>query len=466
MRPGQFLQSGIVGLEREEGLKNLSKLLPVSVALFRPDYSDNEDLLQLIHRINRIYKVESGLPEPYIAVDQEGGNVVRLPWTNYSPGNYQLGRIDDVQFSEFTGMMTGHDLYERGIRWDLAPVLDILNSYNPVLMERSFGEDAELVARHGEAFIRGLQKFGVAGTAKHFPGHGGVIEDSHLTLPRDKRPRNMVLNDAYPFRKAIREGVKSIMLAHILYESIDSDFPASMSAKIQSMARSDFGFNGVLVTDSVDMKAITNNYSMEEIVKYSLGNNVDVLECVQFQQTLEMADYVLKIDSDVLKRKLRNLENFLPDRTVKFKPPEAVMDAMSTLSGRVLRDKKLDPSKKIRMVFLDTKAESVASDRLSSGDRIVGSLRETGLDVEGENFEDFQKFRGKNEQLILIGRNEHIKDRSLVIAEKAAGNEVVYVSTSVAKDMGSLPESMGYIAAYSVKPENILGAIYRAVGFL
>lgn len=466
MRAGLFLQSGIVGFEREEGLKRLSKLLPTSVALFRPDYSDDRDLLQLIHRINKIYKIDNGVKEPYIAIDQEGGNVVRLPWTNYSPGNYNLGNINNTAFTEFVGMSTGYDLFERGIKWNLAPALDILNTINPVMMERCFGEDTEIVATHGEAYIRGLQKMGVAATAKHFPGHGGVMEDSHQTLPRDRRSYTMIVNEAFPFKKAIEAGVSSIMLAHILYEELDMDFPASLSSKIQQILRRDLGFDGMLITDSVDMGALTKNYTFEEIIKYSLSGEVDLVECVDFNQTLEMADYVMKVDSEVLKKKLKHMENFLPNRQLNFRPPQQLMSAMSLISNRVIRKKTLDPSRKINIFFLDSRAESVASDRLSSKDDIMKQLRNDRLDVKAGSLNDLKKFNGKNEQIILIGRNEHLKDRQDLISAVSKENDAVYISMSIARDTGIVPKSAGYIAAYSVKPEAVVGAIYRAVGFI
>lgn len=464
MRPGQFIQCGIRGFEREEGLKNLSKLLPTSVALFRADYTDDEDLRNLIAQINIIYRKENGVKEPYIAVDQEGGNVVRLPWLNYSPSNYFLGRLNNLSFTEYTGMLTGYDLHSRGIRWNLAPVLDVLNSYNPVLLERSFGEDIDLIAEHGAAYIRGLQRYGVCATAKHFPGHGGVLEDSHLTLPRDSRSHDMVMNDAYPFRKAIEAGVKSIMLSHVLYESVDPDFPASLSGKMHNLLRNEFGYGGLVVTDSVDMKAVKDNFSPQEIVKQTLGNEADLLEVADMHMAIEMSEFVLSVDSDKLKKKLGHIDTFLVEPASNFRPPEYIMDSYSLTSSRIIRKKRLDPSKPVNIFFLDTKTDSKVSEAFSSSGYVIDALEELGLNLITGAFDDFDSFIGKGEQIILIGRNEHMKNRHNFISAKSAENDLVYISTSISKDTGVVPCEAGYIAAYSGKGQSILGAIYRCLG--
>lgn len=466
MRAGQFIQCGIRGFDREDSLRHISRLLPASISLFRGDYRDEDDLRSLIHQINRIYKIENSTEEPYIAIDQEGGNVVRLPWLNYSPSNYMLGKLDNISLTRYTGMLAGYDLYSRGIRWNLAPVLDLLNSYNPVLLERSFGEDVNLIATHGESYIRGIQSYGVGATAKHFPGHGGVLEDSHLELPRDKRSLSSVMNDAYPFRKAIEAGVRSLMMSHVLYESLDSDFPASLSSKIYELARNEFAYTGLIVTDSVDMRAIKDNYSPSEIVKYSLGNDADLLECANLDTTLELAEHVLSVDSEMLKKKVPRIKGFLPEKLLNFKPPEVIMTSLSVMSNTPVRGKILDPSRTIHIFFLDSTPDSNVAEPFSSYDFIEKKLQESDFGFRIGTSEDFKSFDGSGEQLILVGRNEHMKDRIQQIRTKSANNDVVYISTSISKDTGTVPDSVGYIAAYSTKGYSILGAIYRAIGLL
>lgn len=224
MRPGIFIQSGLRGMDREEALKKIAKLLPYSIVLFKSDFSSPEDLKELIRRVRRIYVTENGVEEPLIAVDQEGGNIVRLDWLDYSPSNLFLGEFNNTNFTSYVASLTGYQLSDLGIHWNLAPVLDLLNPYNQVILERSFGSDIMKVSDHASAYIKSLQDHGVHATAKHFPGHGSVMDDSHLVLPSDKRGFEAIINDAYPFISAIEAGVHSIMLSHVLYTSLDPAF--------------------------------------------------------------------------------------------------------------------------------------------------------------------------------------------------------------------------------------------------
>jgi len=289
MRTGSIIQSGLRGFaDIETSLKAIKKLLPFSIVLFRSDFSKEEDLKQLINNINHLYRIEAGIDPPIIAVDQEGGNVVRIPWLDYNPSNFFTGSFNNLNFTLYIGRLTGSQLYNRGIRWNLAPVLDILNGYNQVILERSFSEKVEAVAEHGAYYIKGLQEAGVAATAKHFPGHGSVLDDSHLVLPKDSRGFSAVMNDAYPFISAIESHVRSIMLSHVLYDSIDPDYPASLSEKVQNILRDELKFNGVILTDSVDMKAVSANYTISEIVKKSVGNEADVIEIADLNRGLEI----------------------------------------------------------------------------------------------------------------------------------------------------------------------------------
>ena len=292
MRPGLFIQAGLVGHDREESLSLIGKLLPSSIVLVRKDFSDRSDLLELIHSIKRLYKIEKDTRYPYIAVDQEGGNVVRLPFLNYNPSNAFLGNLNNECFTEYVGSRTGYDLNSLGIDWNLAPVLDLSSPYNQVILERSFSYDPLIVAAHGRAFIRGIQSYGVAATGKHFPGHGGVLGDSHLMLPKDGRGFGALKSDMLPFQEAVKERVSSIMISHVLYTSIDEAYPATLSPAIYNMLRKELGFKGLAVTDSLNMKAVSKDFSTEEMAKRASRAGADILECVDIDRAMEMSQYL------------------------------------------------------------------------------------------------------------------------------------------------------------------------------
>ncbi len=464
MRPGMFIQSGIRGYpDRETSLKELKRILPFSVVFFRSDFTDESDLKSLVRQVNQIYKDE-GVDPPVIAVDQEGGNVVRIPWIDYNPSNFFLGSVNNHRLTNLIGKITAQQLGQLGIRWNLAPVLDILNGYNQVILERSFSEELEMVATHGVEYIRGLQEGGVAATAKHFPGHGGVLEDSHLMLPKDTRGKDALLNDAYPFVKAIEAGVSTIMLSHVLYEALDPVHPASMSPHIQLLLRKQMGYHGAIITDSVDMKAVANNYTLKEIVQQSVGSETDLVECADLHSAIEMADYVKNIDPFALNSKAKRLVGIVPENILKYVPPVEVLNSYSLLSNREIRKVHLDPEKEFKIVFLDVHPESQVSEAASPFHLVAERLKELKLKFTTENIENLAKSR--TDQIILVGRNEHLKDRHTTISEVCKDRKCVFISTSISKDTGIIDPDIGYIAAYSSKKENLLGAIYKSLGFL
>jgi beta-N-acetylhexosaminidase len=212
-----------------------------------------------------------------IAIDEEGGDVTRLEAKTGSsyPGNAALGIVDDLDVTERVGASMGAELADSGINLDLAPVADVnTNAQNPVIGIRSFGADGDLVARHVAAFVRGLQHAGVAACAKHFPGHGDTSEDSHLALPVVDSLEEVAL---VPFRAAIDVGVQSIMTAHIVVRSLGNT-PATMSREIlQDLLRGELGFSGMVMTDALEMKAISATVGEEEGAVRAIAAGADAL---------------------------------------------------------------------------------------------------------------------------------------------------------------------------------------------
>jgi beta-N-acetylhexosaminidase len=198
-----------------------------------------------------------------VALDEEGGDVTRLEWREGSsyPAAAALGAVDDVALTERVAASIGSELGAVGVNLDFAPVADVnVNPDNPIIGARSFGSDPELVARHVAAFVRGLQKRGVAACAKHFPGHGATSEDSHLELPTVTGP----IDDALvPFRAAVDAGVQAVMTAHIVVASLD-DTPATVSPVVLGLLREELGFDGVVVSDACEMKALAATVGIEE----------------------------------------------------------------------------------------------------------------------------------------------------------------------------------------------------------
>ncbi|MEO3777122.1 glycoside hydrolase family 3 N-terminal domain-containing protein [Micromonospora sp. B11E3] len=194
-----------------------------------------------------------------IAIDEEGGDVTRLAHATGSPypGNAALGAVDDLALTERVYTAIGAELAVLGITVDLAPTVDVNTAdENPVIGTRSFGADPERVAAHSAAAVAGLQSVGVAACAKHFPGHGATVADSHHELPTvDVPPTVLRERDLPPFAAVIAAGVRSIMTAHIRVPALTGDGPATFSrAVLVDLLRREYGFTGTIITDALEMK--------------------------------------------------------------------------------------------------------------------------------------------------------------------------------------------------------------------
>ncbi len=214
-----------------------------------------------------------------IGVDEEGGTVSRLHALEGSPlpSHAQLGWLNDTELTERVGQSLGAAAKKTGINVVLAPVADVnTNPHNPVIGVRSFGSSPELVSSHVRAMITGIQGMGVASCVKHFPGHGDTSVDSHLSLPRFSGDHETLLRDHLPpFNAAIREGVASIMTTHVVVPSL-GELPSTLNPTTLSLLR-DMGFQGSIVTDALDMAAISSNFGLGPGAALALAAGVDLL---------------------------------------------------------------------------------------------------------------------------------------------------------------------------------------------
>jgi beta-N-acetylhexosaminidase len=226
-----------------------------------------------------------GLEWPaWVAVDQEGGRVARLraPFTEWPPMAV-LGRADDEQLTIRFARAMARELRTVGISLDYAPVLDIhTNPNNPIIGDRALSERADRVARLGAVIVRELQEEGIAACGKHFPGHGDTSTDSHLELPLVEHPPDRLRGVEFvPFRAAIQAGVKSIMTAHVLVPALDGEHPATLSRTIvQNILREELGFDGLIFSDDLEMRAIADRYAPSDAAVAALAAGCDaVLLC-------------------------------------------------------------------------------------------------------------------------------------------------------------------------------------------
>jgi beta-N-acetylhexosaminidase len=248
-----------------------------SICLFDTNITEPDQLRTLTTAVHEIR------PQALIATDEEGGDVTRLGHRRGSPypSPAFLGRQDSVAATEAVGLGIGTELRAAGIDMNLAPDADVnSNPRNPVIGVRSYGSDPQLVARHVAASVRGLHRAGVAACAKHFPGHGDTATDSHLDRPVvDVDPQTLAVRELVPFRAAVSAGVLAVMTSHILVPAVDADLPATLSPRVLALLRHDLGFDGVIVSDALDMAGASADRGIAEAAVLALRAGVDLM-CV------------------------------------------------------------------------------------------------------------------------------------------------------------------------------------------
>lgn len=216
-----------------------------------------------------------------IAADFEKGVAPVLAGATEFATAMGLAATQDPELTEAVAYAMACEATAVGVNWNLMPTLDVnTDPENPIINVRAFSDDPETVIKHGLAFLRGLRKGGVAACAKHFPGHGPTHCDSHLTLPEIKIPKQELLDfHIAPFRAAIEEGIEAIMVGHLSCPELDpAGTPATFSSRIiEGILRDECGFQGVVVSDALDMGALTRQYSHEEIAVRSLLAGCDLL---------------------------------------------------------------------------------------------------------------------------------------------------------------------------------------------
>lgn len=269
------------------------------VVLFAWNVHDPAQLSRLTAQIRK------AKPDAVVAIDEEGGDVTRLEAARGSsfPGNAALGAVDDPSLTQQVARAIGGELRAVGVNLDLAPVADLCTTpANPIVGVRSFGSDPHLVARHVSAFVTGLQSAGVGGCAKHFPGHGATAEDSHLGLPQvDVSREELVTRELVPFRAAVDAGVAAVLTAHIRVPSVD-DAPATLSARhIQGLLREELGFDGVVMTDALEMHAISRGIGVQDGAVSALAAGADAL-CLGHDLGEEAVPAVRKAIVDAVRR--------------------------------------------------------------------------------------------------------------------------------------------------------------------
>jgi beta-N-acetylhexosaminidase len=292
-RIGQLAVVGFDGTSLGDELRALAREFDLGgIILFARNVESPEQVADLAAEAQRL----AGDLPLWVGIDQEGGRVARIkrPLTEWPPMR-ALGRADDEALAGRFGAALARELHAVGVSIDFAPVLDVLTTANnPAIGDRSIGGRPDLVARLGAAIVRALEDGGVAACGKHFPGHGDTTVDSHLDLPIVEHPPERLREiDFPPFRAAIGAGVAGVMTGHLLVPAFDEANPATLSRRIVSgVLRGELGFDGLVFTDDLDMKAISGRMTRERAVVAAVNAGCDVVllcgsDCASHASALE-----------------------------------------------------------------------------------------------------------------------------------------------------------------------------------
>lgn len=275
-------------LEPEEA-ERLKHPATGGVILFRRNFIDPDQLSELVRDIRQ------HRPGLLIAVDHEGGRVQRFrEGFTPLPAAAQYARFQKPEYCEQAGWLMAAELRAVGIDFSFAPVLDVEQGLSTVIGDRAFGHTPEEVALYAGAFLKGMHRAGMAGVGKHFPGHGGVIEDSHFALPVDhRRFDEMASWDLEPFRTLIPAGLEGIMPAHVIYDQLDAAPAGFSSFWIRQVLRQDLDFKGAVFSDDLSMAGARLAGTAPERAERALDAGCDmVLVCNEPESAAQVLDHL------------------------------------------------------------------------------------------------------------------------------------------------------------------------------
>ncbi|SEC11580.1 beta-N-acetylhexosaminidase [Paenibacillus sp. GP183] len=490
---GQMLLCGFYGTEATHELEELIEEHQIGgVIYFARNVVHPLQVARLSNQLQQIAERSNHVPL-WISIDQEGGMVARITeGVALMPGQMALAAggsaaLDAVYEAAF---ISGKELRALGININFAPVLDVNNnSDNPVIGVRSFGESPELVAEFGYQSVKGFQAANVVATAKHFPGHGDTNVDSHLDLPTVAHSLERIRSvELVPFVKAIESGVDAIMSSHIYFPALEPDkLPVTLSKTVLTgLLREELGFEGVIMTDCMEMNAISEHFGTVAAAVMAVEAGADLI-LISHSRDLQVAAIAAieravregrlteaRIDASVARlfalKHLRGVLTPQPDAAtvpvVGTAAHCAVAQRLSEASITLVKDEqKLLPLRREKTLAV-TVAAAVSSDvdEAYAGPASLGAaLADHGLDVidcviplreVGERSKAVLEDAQQAEQIVIGTYNArfHPAQVELVHALKALGKPLVVVALRVPYDLLEMPDVSTFIAAYESRP--------------
>ena len=427
-----------------------------------------------------------------IAIDHEGGRVNRLgtattPW----PSPMAWAATGDVELVRRTSAIAARELASLGVNLNFAPVADVLdNFHNAVLGVRCFSDDPQTVADYSSAFIEGYRCTRVAATAKHFPGHGGTSVDSHVDMPVvDRTVEEMERNDLVPFRAAIAAGVDCLMISHIWYSTLDDEpTPATVSKHVMDLARNGLGYDGVIVTDCMEMGAIQNRMTTAQAVVRAIGAGADlalVSHHVELQQAALEA-LVAAVQNGTLPlsrlmeatRRLDSLRRRVQSaQTEQPKGGDELARSIAQRSITLVRDEngfiplRLDGNQSLGVVTFSSQRPTGVENERAMPSRLSAMVRSHHarvIDVAAKAAEPNAVVDAlRDTDTVMVGTSfttGHPLQRDVVETLLGSGKRVVVLALSDPFDLLSFPKAPCYLASYGDTPHQLDAALTVVFG--
>ncbi|MDQ6418359.1 beta-N-acetylhexosaminidase [Paenibacillus sp. LHD-117] len=498
---GQLFVFGFHGYEPTAEISQLINEYGIGGAIyFTRNVKDAEQVHGLSAKL-QAHAAEAGRPPLFIAIDQEGGMVARLvDGVTLMPGNMALGATGSAEAARETARVCGEELRQLGITLNYAPCIDVNNNPdNPVINVRSYSDRSEVVSELGAAAVEGYQSARVAATVKHFPGHGDTSVDSHHALPVLPHSRERLdAIELLPFRAAIEAGTDCIMTAHVVLPALEpSGVPSTLSENVLTgLLRGELGYDGVVVTDCLEMSAIDEHYGPAQgavmaikagadmvLVSHTIDKQRAALEAVAAAvESGELAE--ARIDEALnrimrLKNKLELNEPIAPweqvaaaigteaNKSVARRWSEASVTLVKNEGG--LLPLKRDAS---TLVLWPSIVPVSVADEMLAGDGTLGDfLSHYGANVIERRMDGDDPLAGLDEfeQIVVVTYDASKHPLESEIARQAvdqAGDRVVAVSVRNPLDLLLYPDVLAYLAVYECRPLALSSAAKALLGDL
>jgi len=500
---GQTLMVGFQGSTPSQEIIDLIQRFHVgNVILFSRNVDDAQQIHELTERLQMIANEGGHLYPLLIAIDQENGIVQRFgEAVTLFPGNMALGATDSEEVAYKVALATGHELKALGINMNLAPVVDVNNNpANPVIGVRSFGENAQQVARLGAAMVKGYQAAGIVSCLKHFPGHGDTAIDSHLALPTIPYTLERLEElELVPFRRGIEAGAECVMIAHISFPALTNHdmSPASVSPVIvQGLLREQLGFKGVILSDCMEMNAISKTFGIEQAAVMALGAGVDMVlishnhvrqrgsieAILNAVQKHELSPQIVQQAAErVLRLKAR--VGASPTHTARIgceahlQLQKQAYELTTTLvrNEEALLPLHLNAGERIVIPSLHRNGKTAVEDRYHSDDLLAEIIGQYHTPVkllslspgwEGNMLEQLLQTTSESDVFVVATVNAHLDEAQaeLVRSLLSSGRRIIGIAVGNPYDLLAFPQLHTYIVTYEYTRQALIAAVHILFG--